>query len=85
MGTITSKVFSQLLMSRLNDQPKAKGTGKKPAPAPHAAGKAPKIIKNPLFESRPKNFGIGACPQKTVLTLCLCMITQARMSVPKLI
>jgi large subunit ribosomal protein L7Ae len=39
--------------------PKAKGTGKKPAPAPHAAGKAPKTVKNPLFESKPKNFGIG--------------------------
>jgi len=38
--------------------PKA-GSGKKPAPAPHAAGKAPKVVKNPLFESKPKNFGIG--------------------------
>jgi len=39
--------------------PKAKGTGKKPAPAPGAGGKAPKVVKNPLFESKPKNFGIG--------------------------
>ncbi|EGO19736.1 60S ribosomal protein L7A variant 1 [Serpula lacrymans var. lacrymans S7.9] len=39
--------------------PKAKaGSGKKPAPAPGAAGKA-KTTKNPLFESKPKNFGIG--------------------------
>lgn len=46
--------------ARLNDQPKAKtGTGKKPAPAPYGAGKASKTQKNPLFESRPKNFGIG--------------------------
>jgi len=39
--------------------PKAKGTGKKPAPAPSGAGKAPKTVKNALFESKPKNFGIG--------------------------
>ncbi|CDO70202.1 hypothetical protein BN946_scf184942.g2 [Trametes cinnabarina] len=48
-------------MPRLNDQPKAtKGSGKKPAPAPYGANKgAAKTQKNPLFESRPKNFGIG--------------------------
>jgi len=42
-------------------QPKAKsGTGKKPAAAPHGvAAKSSKPAKNPLFESRPKNFGIG--------------------------
>jgi len=40
--------------------PKAKaGTGKKPAPAPFGASKATKTKKNPLFESHPKNFGIG--------------------------
>jgi len=50
-----------LTHSRLNDQPpKAKaGSGKKPAPAPGAAGKAAKSTKNPLFEAKPKNFGIG--------------------------
>jgi len=40
--------------------PKAKvGSRKKPAPAPGAAGKAAKSTKNPLFEAKPKNFGIG--------------------------
>ncbi|KAG6848627.1 60S ribosomal protein L8 [Arthromyces matolae] len=40
--------------------PKAKsGTGKKPAAAPFGASKATKAKKNPLFESTPKNFGIG--------------------------
>ncbi|TDL27365.1 L30e-like protein [Rickenella mellea] len=39
--------------------PKTK-TGKKPAPAPAAAGgKKSAPTKNPLFESTPKNFGIG--------------------------
>ncbi|KAH9914771.1 ribosomal protein L4 [Epithele typhae] len=37
--------------------PKSK-TGKKPASAPFAS-KTGKVEKNPLFESRPKNFGIG--------------------------
>jgi len=48
-------------MPRLNDQPpKAKaGSGKKPAAAPFGASKATKAKKNPLFESQPKNFGIG--------------------------
>ncbi|KAJ7087288.1 ribosomal protein L4 [Mycena belliarum] len=47
-------------LTRLNDQPKAKsGTGKKPAPAPFGASKPTKVKKNPLFESAPKNFGIG--------------------------
>jgi large subunit ribosomal protein L7Ae len=49
-----------LTVSRLNDQPPKKGTGKTPARAPGAAGKSTKQVKNPLFESRPKNFGIGA-------------------------
>jgi hypothetical protein len=44
---------------RLNDQPKVK-TSKKPAPAPFGASKQAKVTKNPLFESHPKNFGIGA-------------------------
>jgi len=40
--------------------PKAKtGTGKKPAPAPYGVSKTTKAKKNPLFESAPKNFGIG--------------------------
>ncbi|RPD60700.1 L30e-like protein [Lentinus tigrinus ALCF2SS1-6] len=41
--------------------PKAtKGSGKKPAPAPYGTSKgSSKVQKNPLFESRPKNFGIG--------------------------
>ncbi|KAM6489765.1 ribosomal protein L4 [Amanita muscaria] len=48
-------------MPRLNDQPpKAKpGSGKKPASAPFGASKATKAKKNPLFEAKPKNFGIG--------------------------
>ena len=54
-------VFLSVLAAtcRLNDQPKAK-TSKKPAPAPFGASKQTKVAKNPLFESRPKNFGIGA-------------------------
>ena len=44
--------------TRLNDQPKATKTGKKPAAAPFAS-KSTKATKNPLFEARPKNFGIG--------------------------
>jgi large subunit ribosomal protein L7Ae len=40
--------------------PKTKaGSGKKPAAAPFSSGKATKAKKNPLFESAPKNFGIG--------------------------
>ncbi|PWN50137.1 putative RPL8B-60s large subunit ribosomal protein L7a.e.B [Violaceomyces palustris] len=40
--------------------PKAtKTTGKKPAPAPYSKGKATKAPKNPLFEKKSKNFGIG--------------------------
>ncbi|KIJ15910.1 hypothetical protein PAXINDRAFT_11484 [Paxillus involutus ATCC 200175] len=43
-----------------NMPPKSKpGSGKKPAPAPGAAAKAAKSTKNPLFEARPRNFGIG--------------------------
>ncbi|KZT06726.1 L30e-like protein [Laetiporus sulphureus 93-53] len=55
-------------VTRLNDQPKAKGSGKKPAPAP-GGSKVTKTQKNPLFEARPKNFGIGQDIQpKTDLT-----------------
>jgi len=40
--------------------PKAKaGSGKKPAAAPFGASKAQKTKKNPLFEAKAKNFGIG--------------------------
>ncbi|TFY64945.1 hypothetical protein EVG20_g5775 [Dentipellis fragilis] len=56
---------------RLNDQPpKGKaGSAKKPAAAPFGASKPTKAAKNPLFESRPKNFGIGQDIQpKTDLT-----------------
>jgi large subunit ribosomal protein L7Ae len=46
-----------------------KKTGKKIAPAPGGASKTSKVVKNPLFESRPKNFGIGQDIQhKTDLT-----------------
>ncbi|KAJ7072831.1 L30e-like protein [Mycena amicta] len=38
--------------------PKAK-SGKKPAPAPFGASKTSKVKKNPLFEAKPRNFGIG--------------------------
>lgn len=44
-------------------QPKGKkAKGKKVAPAPSVAKKheAKKVV-NPLFEKRPKNFGIGKC------------------------
>ena len=54
---------------RLNDQPPKK-TGKKIAPAPGGAAKGTKIVKNPLFESRPKNFGIGA-PSKAIVSILL--------------
>ncbi|KAF9790645.1 ribosomal protein L4 [Thelephora terrestris] len=39
-------------------------TGKKPAPAPLSKGQA-KVVKNPLFDSTPKNFGIGQDVQPT--------------------
>ncbi|KAI0048160.1 L30e-like protein [Auriscalpium vulgare] len=51
------------------DPAKKAGTGKKPAAAPFGASKTAKVTKNPLFESRPKNFGIGQDIQhKTDLT-----------------
>lgn len=46
-----------------SSQPKGKkAKGKKVAPAPSVAKKheAKKVV-NPLFEKRPKNFGIGKC------------------------
>ncbi|TRM58487.1 50S ribosomal protein L30e-like protein [Schizophyllum amplum] len=39
--------------------PPKKGTGKKPAAAPFGAKTATKAKKNPLFEARPRNFGVG--------------------------
>ncbi|KAG8936840.1 60S ribosomal protein L8B [Tulasnella sp. 418] len=40
--------------------PKAKpGSSKKPAAAPFGASKTSKVQKNPLYEAKPKNFGIG--------------------------
>jgi len=48
--------------------PKSK-SGKKPAPAPFGASKKQQVHKNPLFESKPRNFGIGQDIQpKTDLT-----------------
>lgn len=47
-----------------SQQPKGKkAKGKKVAPAPSVAKKheAKKVV-NPLFEKRPKNFGIGEYP-----------------------
>jgi large subunit ribosomal protein L7Ae len=58
------------LLTRLNDQPKAKpGSGKKPAAAPFASNKAAKTKKNPIFEATPKNFGIGATHALRILDL----------------
>jgi len=56
-----------LTKPRLNDQPpKSKpGSGKKPAAAPFGASKATKTKKNPLFEAKPKTFGIGQDIQPT--------------------
>ncbi|KAF9016750.1 L30e-like protein [Hymenopellis radicata] len=46
--------------------PKTKsGSAKKPAAAPFGASKATKAKKNPLFEAKPKNFGIGQDVQHT--------------------
>ncbi|TFK47441.1 ribosomal protein L4 [Heliocybe sulcata] len=60
-GATGSRLVVLLLIPRLNDQPpKSKpGSGKKPAPAPGSGAKTTKTTKNPLFEARPKNFGIG--------------------------
>ncbi|KAJ7708641.1 50S ribosomal protein L30e-like protein [Mycena rosella] len=47
-------------VTHLNDQPRAtKTAGKKPAPTPFGASKPTKTKRNPLFESAPKNLGIG--------------------------
>ncbi|SCZ91009.1 BZ3500_MvSof-1268-A1-R1_Chr1-3g02472 [Microbotryum saponariae] len=47
------------------DQPKATKSGKKPAPAPYPGAKAAVSKKNPLFERKPKNFGIGQSVKHT--------------------
>lgn len=44
---------------RLNDQPPKTAGKSKPAPAPFGASKKKAPAKNPLFESKPKSFGIG--------------------------
>ncbi|KAM0752509.1 L30e-like protein [Meredithblackwellia eburnea MCA 4105] len=42
------------------------GKGKKPAPAPYPQGGKPSAVKkNPLFEKKPKNFGIGMSVKPT--------------------
>lgn len=54
-------------------QPKGKkAKGKKVAPAPSVAKKheAKKVV-NPLFEKRPKNFGIGKSPRQILLWMLL--------------
>ncbi|EIW78611.1 ribosomal protein L4 [Coniophora puteana RWD-64-598 SS2] len=44
----------------LEAPPKAKaGSSKRPAPAPGSAARTVKSTKNPLFEAKPRNFGIG--------------------------
>lgn len=50
-----------MMLTRLDDlQPKAtKNTSKKPAPAPYSKSSSSKSNTNPLFESRPRHFGIG--------------------------
>lgn len=59
------RLFHNLCLCRVCffpfQQPAAKKTGsaKKPAAAPYSKGKATKAPKNPLFEKRPRNFGIG--------------------------
>lgn len=50
---------------------KALGSSKKVAPAPLAVKKVePKKIVNPLFEKRPKNFGIGKFYTKNQIGYC---------------
>ena len=54
---------SRVVLRRLLSPPQPKatksGSAKKPAAAPYSKGKATKAPKNPLFEKRPRNFGIG--------------------------
>lgn len=62
-------VLTLLFSSR---QPKGKkAKGKKVAPAPSVAKKheAKKVV-NPLFEKRPKNFGIGEFTPPMCLWIC---------------
>lgn len=57
------------LLFLLQPVSKKKGAGKKVAAAPLATKKVEvKKVVNPLFEKRPKNYGIGECMlfQKTV-------------------
>ncbi|XP_070581936.1 large ribosomal subunit protein eL8-like [Ptychodera flava] len=59
---ISPVVYENSLFFVAAKMPKVKKTtkGKKVAPAPYAAKTAaPKKVVNPLFEKRPKNFGIG--------------------------
>ncbi|KAF7327837.1 L30e-like protein [Mycena kentingensis (nom. inval.)] len=46
------------MLARARSLPPKSKTGKKPAPSPFAS-KASKVKKNPLFEAKPRNFGIG--------------------------
>ncbi|KAJ1031663.1 hypothetical protein NDA13_002054 [Ustilago tritici] len=45
--------------ARITPKATKSGSAKKPAAAPYSKGKATKAPKNPLFEKRPRNFGIG--------------------------
>lgn len=60
---VTLLCFCSCPFVSISLQPKAKtGSAKKPAAAPYSKGKATKAPKNPLFEKRPRNFGIGKFP-----------------------
>ncbi|KAG8680383.1 60S ribosomal protein L8B, partial [Ceratobasidium sp. 395] len=53
----------------LNDQPPKAKSGKKPAAAPFGSASKKTVVKNPLFQATPRNFGIGQDIQhKTDLT-----------------
>jgi large subunit ribosomal protein L7Ae len=54
-----------LRSNQLNDPCSLYQPPKKPARAPAGVSKTQKVVKNPLFESRPKNFGIGQDIQPT--------------------
>ncbi|KAF9004708.1 ribosomal protein L4 [Cyathus striatus] len=65
--------------------PKTKaGSGKKPAAAPFSSAKSTKAKKNPLFESAPKNFGIGQdiCPKADLTRFRQKVILHQRLKVP---
>ena len=62
-------------------QPKAAkaGSGKKPAPAPYSKGPKPtKAPSNPLFEKRPRHFGIGTYAACATIPLTLQARTSSR-------